>query len=255
MGAWDPTAPMGSRATARAQSRVCSTVVSIMNFFQFIIKQRLSNGTRPIDPNFGWNISSDPCTNGWHGVDCGGQSSVTKVWLDGLGLNGIFDADSICAVQSLYVLSIQYNNIRGELSRSIANCMQLTHLFINNNQFSGSAPASISDLSNLKRLFISDNQFSGELPDLSRISGLQSFLGQNNQFSGRIPNFNFANLHQFNISFNQFNGPVPDLASRFDETSFLGNESHCQAHVPHLHLPIRSQKSVQEKGFSCSWAI
>lgn len=199
---------------------------SLLNFFQ-----RLSNGTHPTNPNFGWNISSDPCANGWNGVECDDQS-VQKIRLDDLGLSGVFDAESICAVRSLYVLSIQHNNIHGELSQNIANCMQLTHLFINNNQFYGSVPASVSDLSNLKTLSISDNDFSGELPNLSKISGLISFLGENNQFTGKVPDFNFANLHQFNISFNQFNGPVPDLASHFEASSFLGNSGLCGKPLP-----------------------
>ncbi|XXG73259.1 hypothetical protein AAC387_Pa07g2209 [Persea americana] len=195
---------------------------SLLDFFQ-----QLNDGKRPTDPNFGWNSTSDPCLSQWRGITCSRRLSVKKVVLEGLGFTGVFDANSICAVPSLIVLSIQNNRIHGEIPEEIVRCKQFTHLYINDNQFSGNLPASLSLLNNLKRLFIENNNFIGELPDLPKISGLISFLAQYNQFSGEIPKFDFTNLVDFNVSFNNFSGPIPDLSGRFGEDSFLGNSRLC----------------------------
>lgn len=211
-----------------ANSTDKETKQSLLNFFQ----QLSSNGNRLNNPSMGWNDSSDPCSGGgWYGIDCE-KGFVKKIRLMGLGLNGTLDAHSLCAVQSLKVLNIQNNSIRGEMSGDISNCMELARLHVNNNQISGDIPASLSSLNNLKRLDVSNNNFSGELPDLSNISGLKTFFGQINQFSGRIPEFNFPNLDEFNISFNQFSGPIPDSASRFDVSSFSGNSGLCGKPLP-----------------------
>lgn len=157
---------------------------------------------------------------------------MKRIMLEGLGFNGTFDANSICAVQSLSALSIRNNNIQGVIPEDIANCKQLTHLFINNNQFSGSIPMSLSGLNNLKRLDVSNNMFSGQLSDLSNISGLVTFNGQSNHFTGGIAKFNFAWLENFNVSFNELSGRVPVLASRFDVSSFIGNPGLCGKPLP-----------------------
>lgn len=198
--------------------------------------QRLSNGSRPSNPNFGWNDSSDPCSHGWSGVTCYGGASVKRIMLEGLGFNGTFDANSICAVQSLSVLSVRNNSIQGLIPEDIANCKQLTHLFINNNRFSGSIPMSLSGLNNLKRLDVSNNMFISQLPDLSKISGLLAFYGQSNHFTGGIAGFNFAFLQNFNVSFNELSGRVPVPASRFDVSSFIGNPGLCGKPLPNACL-------------------
>lgn len=212
---------------------------SLLDFFQ-----RLSNGSRPNKPHFGWDNSSDPCTGGWYGIECEKGLSVKNITLAGLGLNGIFYAESICGLQSLSVLRIQNNNIHGEISGGISNCKQLTHLIVNNNQLSGDIPTSLSGLRNLKRLDISNNSISGELPDLSTISGLKSFFGQMNLFGGRIPEFNFLNLDDFNVSFNRFSGPIPDGAGRFDVSSFSGNSGLCGKPLPTACPPRKKHSKI-----------
>ncbi|KAJ8619957.1 hypothetical protein MRB53_028486 [Persea americana] len=195
---------------------------SLLDFFR-----QLNNGGHPTDPGFGWNSSSDPCFNQWKGITCNSQLSVKKVALEDLGLAGIFNANSICAVKSLSVLSIQNNGIHGEVPAEIAGCNHLTHLYINDNQFTGILPASLVRLNNLKRLFISNNNFSGELPGLAKISGLMSFLAQNNQLSGELPKLDFTNLQQFNVSSNNFSGRVPDLSGKFGVSSLFANPGLC----------------------------
>ncbi|RWR85127.1 putative inactive receptor kinase [Cinnamomum micranthum f. kanehirae] len=211
---------------------------SLLNFFQ-----QLNDGKRPTDPNFGWNSTSDPCLSQWSGITCSRQLSVKKVVLEGLGFTGVLDANSICAVPSLIVLSVQNNRIHGEIPTEIVRCKQFTHLYINDNQFSGNLPASLSRLNNLKRLFIENNNFTGELPDLPKISGLISFLAQYNQFSGEIPKFDFTNLVEFNVSFNNFSGPIPDLSGRFGEDSFLGNSRLCGKPLLNACPPSSEPKS------------
>lgn len=178
--------------------------------------------------NWGWNLTSDPCKDKWVGVFCDdGLAKVRKIVLEKLNLTGTFEASSLCSATSIVVLSLQTNNLTGQLSSEIGNCKSLTRLYLTGNQFSGELPDSLSRLSNLKRLYISDNNFYGELPDLPRISGLTSFVAENNKLSGKIPDFDFSNLDGFNISNNNFSGQIPDVKGKFKAESFLGNPYLC----------------------------
>ncbi|KAK2663764.1 hypothetical protein Ddye_002338 [Dipteronia dyeriana] len=185
-------------------------------------------GNVPRYQNWGWNTSSDPCNDRWAGVTCDTRlQSVRKIVLDGFNLSGTLDASSVCMTKSLAVLSLEGNNVAGEIPEEISNCKQLTHLSVSDNQFSGAIPVSLSQSSNLKRLDVSNNNLSGELLDFSRISGLVGFLAENNNLSGRIPDFSFSNLMQFNVSNNRLSGPIPDVGGRFGADSFFGNPGLC----------------------------
>ncbi|XP_057474026.1 probable inactive receptor kinase At2g26730 [Actinidia eriantha] len=183
--------------------------------------------------NFGWNVTSDPCRDKWQGVSCDSQlNSVRKIVLDRINLTGDFDAAALCTASSLLVLSLNDNNIGGEITREILNCQYLTHLYLSGNRFWGSLLDNFSRLSNLKRLDLADNNLSGQLPDLSRVSGLLSFHAQDNQFSGEIPEIDFSNLLAFNVSNNNLNGVIPDVKGRFGENSFSGNPELCGKPLP-----------------------
>ncbi|KAL0385048.1 UNVERIFIED_CONTAM: putative LRR receptor-like serine/threonine-protein kinase [Sesamum radiatum] len=188
--------------------------------------------------NWGWNTSSDPCKGGWKGVTCYSDlATIKKIVLDELNLTGTLDAASLCSTKALMVLSLNSNNVVGTLPDEISKCSHLTHVYLHGNNFSGSLPGSLSRLSNLKRVDVSDNGFSGGIPDMSRISGLLTFLADNNQLSGELIKFDFSNLEEFNVSNNNLSGPVPDLGGRFNGTSFLGNPGLCGNPLPNACPP------------------
>nr|POE83599.1 putative inactive receptor kinase [Quercus suber] len=160
---------------------------------------KLANNNAQLGVSLGWNSSLDPCKRHWRGVTCDQKNtSVTKLVLIGLNLNGTLDATSLCGTQalaaSIAAFFLNGNNIGGGISSEIAKCKQFTHLYLSGNQFSGSLPNSFAMLGNLKRLDISRNKFSGDLPELSRISGLTMFLAQDNQLNvgGRFSNSGFS---------------------------------------------------------------
>ncbi|KAF5933374.1 hypothetical protein HYC85_029545 [Camellia sinensis] len=135
--------------------------------------------------------------------------------LDRFNLTGVLNATSLCKAKSLFVLSLNDNDVGGEIQQEISNCRYLTHLYLSGNRFSSNLSVNISQLSNLKRLNISNNDFSNQILDMSRISGLLSFLAQNNHLS------------EFNVSHNNLSGPILDVIGHFNVNSFSGNLELC----------------------------
>lgn len=200
--------------------------------------------------NWGWNISSDPCTSKWVGVTCDGSNvTVKKIVLENLNLSGTLDPVSLCKVSNLLVLSLNFNNLTGILSPEISNCNRLTHFYLTGNRFSGNLPDSITNLPNVKRIVISNNDFSGDLPDFSRTTTLLTFLAQNNQFTGQLPGFNYNQLQDFNIANNNFTGPVPDDTGRFDGNSFAGNPGLCGKVLPRSCPVKKKEKESKLRDF------
>ncbi|XP_050379008.1 probable inactive receptor kinase At2g26730 [Argentina anserina] len=214
---------------------------------QFMQKLSPENATR--DGQWGWNMSTDPCTSNWTGVECNKKGLVRKIKLEKANLTGVLDASSLRVTKTLVVLSLKDNNITGLLSEDIALCKDLTHLYLSGNHFSGVLPESLSQLSNLKRFDISNNNFNGELPDMQKISGLLSFLVQNNQLEGSIPEFDFSNLKEFNVSNNLFSGPIPDVKGHFNASSFAGDPNLCGEPLTTScpPVPMKSKKSSSQK--------
>lgn len=221
--------------------------------------EKLSPGNVQRGANWGWNESSDPCIDKWEGISCdGSQKFVKKIVLNELNLTGVLDAELLCQTNTLFVLSLENNNIVGDLSKDILGCKNLTHLYLSGNRFSGAFPKSLSGLSNLKRIDISGNGFSGKLPEMSKVSGLLTFLAENNQFSGEIPIYDFSNLVEYNVSNNDLTGPIPDVDGRFGQSSFLGNPGLCGkplANVCPINPRKKSKNSLARYLIYCGAAI
>ncbi|ONK69466.1 uncharacterized protein A4U43_C05F23240 [Asparagus officinalis] len=191
--------------------------------------EKLSPSNPRIAQDLRWNFSTNPCVDRWRGIGCNNRNtSVRRIVLEDLELGGSIDASLLCKAKSLVVLSLQNDNLQGNLPPEISNCSQLTHIFLDRNRLSGNLPSSLSSFNNLKKFDVSDNDFSGEVPKgLGKISGLVSFQVQDNKLNGTIPEFDFSNLQEFNVSNNFFSGPIPKGGDRFGLSSYSGNFGFC----------------------------
>lgn len=214
-----------------------------------VFMDKLAPGSMKNTPNWGWNDSSDPCTSKWVGITCDNDGiTVKKIVLEKLNLSGILDAESVCKVNNLLVLSLNFNNITGNILPEISNCKKLTHLYLTGNHFSGNLPDSIADLPSVNRIVISNNEFTGELPDFSRTTSLLTFFAQNNRFTGQLPRFNYNQLEGFNVANNDFSGPIPDDTGRFDANSFSGNPGLCGKKLP-VSCPVKKHTKSKFRDF------
>lgn len=121
-----------------------------------------------LDPNNVLNVDrnallSYPCCYKLHGVKCDSRSEeVIEIRLENMNLSGVIDAESLCKLSNLRVLSLARNKIEGTVPESISSCKSLTVLDLSSNFLSGNSLVLIQSLTrikNLKKLNISKNNF------------------------------------------------------------------------------------------------
>ncbi len=71
------------------------------------------------------------------------------------------------------VISLEENNLSGELAESIGDFICLSKLQLANNNISGSIPSSVDNLETLQYIYLSGNRFSGSIP--TSITSLDSW--------------------------------------------------------------------------------
>ncbi|KAG4954919.1 hypothetical protein JHK87_040513 [Glycine soja] len=181
----------------------------------------------PHAPRLNWSDSTPICTS-WAGVTCNQNgTSVIEIHLPGAGFKGSIPKNSLGKLDSLKILSLHSNGLRGNLPSDILSIPSLQYVNLQQNNFSGLIPSTISP--KLIALDISSNNFSGSIPttfqNLSRLTWL--YL-QNNSISGAIPDLkNLTSLKYLNLSYNNLNGSIPNSIINYPYTSFVGNSHLC----------------------------
>ncbi|XWS09714.1 hypothetical protein CRYUN_Cryun39dG0012900 [Craigia yunnanensis] len=106
------------------------------------------------------DLSQNPCLHKSGGVKCNLHgTSIVEIRLENLNLSGVIDADALCMLQKLEVLSLERNLIHGTIPSSISNCTRLWYLNLSSNSLSGRVPWTLTKLKYLKSLDISNNHF------------------------------------------------------------------------------------------------
>ncbi|KAF6151547.1 hypothetical protein GIB67_016359 [Kingdonia uniflora] len=166
----------------------------------------------------------------WEGVKCA-QGKVVRFVIEGFGLGGIFEYDSLSRLDQLKTLSLQNNSLMGPIP-DLSRLVNLKTLFLNHNSFTGSFPPSIVSLHSIQTLDLSHNVLTGPIPvGLTSLDQIYYLRLEFNFFNGSIPLLNQSLLMIFNVSSNNLTGDVPITValSRFRMSSFLWNPSLCGA--------------------------
>ncbi|XP_057862779.2 receptor-like protein EIX1 isoform X1 [Cryptomeria japonica] len=102
------------------------------------------------------------------------------------------------------VLSLDNNQLSGNIPDSLGNLSLLGYLGIANNQLRGSIPSSLGNLFLLEHLVINNNQLSGGIPSsFVRLSSLTHLYADANPFNETISSSSLpASLHYLSLSLN-----------------------------------------------------
>lgn len=168
-----------------------------------------------------WNpAEQNPCL--WLGVQCL-NDAVVGLHLPGFSLNGSISTGIFQNLTSLRILSLRYNELKGEIPSDISACSELRILNLEGNFFNGEIPDSLSSLKKLVRLNLADNNLDGQIPgSFSKLKRLRTLYLENNMLSGFLPELKLE-LVFFNVSNNQLNGSIPVSLSSMPVTAFVGN--------------------------------
>ncbi|PKA59471.1 putative LRR receptor-like serine/threonine-protein kinase [Apostasia shenzhenica] len=161
-----------------------------------------------------WNQNQvSPCT--WNSVICDNNDRVVQVTLPNMGFSGIL-SPRIGELTYLTVLSLQGNNITGQIPEQFGNLSSLASLILENNRLTGQIPDSLGKLSKLQILILSQNNLNGDIPEsLSSLS----------------------NLNDIRLAFNQLTGQIPAQLFNVARYNFTGNNLNCGGKFP---LPCSS---------------
>ena len=100
-----------------------------------------------------------------------------------------------------------------------------TNLSLQDNQLTGEIPPEIGNLTNLSKLYLYSNQLTGEIPpQIGNLTYLTGLLLYDNQLTGTIPTEigNLTNLEVLYLSDNQLTGEIPEsMCNLVDNNCFI----------------------------------
>lgn len=146
-------------------------------------------------------------------------TNLLDLRLDSTGLRSL---EGIGQAQSLTVLSLAFNGIRGRFPSEIFRLNNLRYLAMNSNVMTGLLPNLFGNLRYLRTLKLDRNIFVGPLPPFEQSPAMtQLYLGAN-ELSGTIPHSLLGGLSSqapaihVDVSRNRLEGSVPESLGRFE---------------------------------------
>ena len=92
------------------------------------------------------------------------------------------------SIENTTTLSLQDNQLTGEIPPEIGSLTNLTHLYLQDNQLTGEIPPEIGNLTHLTGLLLYDNQLTGTIPtEIGNLTNLEVLYLSDNQLTGEIP--------------------------------------------------------------------
>ncbi|KAG4174712.1 hypothetical protein ERO13_A11G138050v2, partial [Gossypium hirsutum] len=135
----------------------------------------------------------------------------------------ILEKPSGCVKDSLQVLDLSVNQIKGSLPEIITRFSSLKELYLDDNKLDGVLPDNVGNLSSLAVLNLSRNKLTGSLPQsIGLMSGPKVLDVSSNSFNGFISEIHFLKLSKLkflfdtivlNLSKNMFSGTLSTLCS------------------------------------------
>jgi Leucine-rich repeat (LRR) protein len=156
-----------------------------------------------------WLVANQPVGN-WFGVTRSGNR-VVSVTLNNNNLTGNLPS-SIGNLTALNQLSLANNKLIGTIPAEIGNILPLKILYLFGNQLTGSIPDNFINLVNVENLWLYANQLSGTVPvNIGNLAALKSLNLRDNNLSGNIPASigQLTNLEFLYLNGNQLSGSIP----------------------------------------------
>ena len=128
------------------------------------------------------------------------------------------------SIENTTNLSLQDNQLTGEIPPEIGNLTNLTHLYLQDNQLTGEIPPEMGNLTHLTDLYLQGNQLNGISPEIGNLTNLTGLLLYDNQLTGTIPTEigNLTNLEVLYLSDNQLTGEIPEsMCNLVDNNCFI----------------------------------
>ncbi|XP_043719561.1 probable LRR receptor-like serine/threonine-protein kinase At3g47570 [Telopea speciosissima] len=124
----------------------------------------------------------------------------------------------------LQFLSLYHNLLEGSIPTSIGDFQMLQILYLYENKFTGPIPSSFGNLTLLINLNLGDNRLQGKIPSrLGKCKSLLNLILSGNNFNGIIPKeiFDIFTLIELNLSKNSFFGSLPLNVGRLANLEIL----------------------------------
>ncbi|XP_038686588.1 probable LRR receptor-like serine/threonine-protein kinase At3g47570 [Tripterygium wilfordii] len=142
-------------------------------------------------------------------------------------LSGSLPDDMCKRLPQLENLSLDTNELKGQLPTSLEACNELQVLSLGNNSFVGTIPTSIGNLTKLKELYLNNNMLSGYIPDeVGNLVELEVLtLNNAGVLTGEIPSFifNMSSLKKIGLNNIGLYGSLPkDICQHLPILTILG---------------------------------